>query len=461
MIKLNYNSNLLQIINKKNIFFFLVFLLINNCSFDNKTGIWGDSEKEKRKISEIEKKQKEIIDVEKIYSSEFIYNKEKKLVKNISLSKPQNNQSWPMSSMNHQNFLGNIRLSGIDNVFLKKKIGKDKFLMHKSFMPLLFFKDNIILSDDSGTIFNITKRGKINWKKNIYKKVYKKIYKNLVLSIYENNIYVADNIGFIYAINFNTGELVWIKNYGVPFKSNMKIFNDKLFLIDQDNKILCFNVNDGSLIWNILSIESFIKSQNLLSLAISKQGELFALTSSADIFKIIMSTGRIIWSRNTAGSMYANATDFFNTSGIVLTDNEVIFSSNFTIFSFDANNGELKWKNELDSVSVPIVDGKTVFTVTHNGFFVILNKNTGEIISSTNILKILKEKHQNTVVKSFILGSGKVYSITSNGFIIVNSAISGKTEYFRKVGSANISNLIINNGSLYFIAEKSKLIGFN
>ena len=75
--------------------------------------------------------------------------------------------------------------------------------------------------------------------------------------------------------------------------------------------------------------------------------------------------------------------------------------------------------------------------------------------------KILKEKHQNTVVKSFILGSGKVYSITSNGFIIVNSAISGKTEYFRKVGSANISNLIINNGSLYFIAEKSKLIGFN
>ena len=59
MIKLNYNSNLLQIINKKNIFFFLVFLLINNCSFDNKTGIWGDSEKEKRKISEIEKKQKE------------------------------------------------------------------------------------------------------------------------------------------------------------------------------------------------------------------------------------------------------------------------------------------------------------------------------------------------------------------------------------------------------------------
>ena len=60
---------------KKNLIFFLIFILLNNCSFDNKTGIWGDSEKEKRKISELEKKQKQILDVEKIYSSDKIYSK--------------------------------------------------------------------------------------------------------------------------------------------------------------------------------------------------------------------------------------------------------------------------------------------------------------------------------------------------------------------------------------------------
>ena len=74
-------------INKKNLIFFLIFILLNNCSFDNKTGIWGDSEKEKRKISELEKKQKQILDVEKIYSSESIYLKDKLLTKNIILSK--------------------------------------------------------------------------------------------------------------------------------------------------------------------------------------------------------------------------------------------------------------------------------------------------------------------------------------------------------------------------------------
>ena len=47
----------------------------------------------------------------------------------------------------------------------------------------------------------LIRNGKINWKKNIYKKIYKKIYKNLIFSIYQNNIYVADNIGFIYSID--------------------------------------------------------------------------------------------------------------------------------------------------------------------------------------------------------------------------------------------------------------------
>ena len=86
--------------------------------------------------------------------------------------------------------------------------------------------------------FDDNKRGKINWKKNIYKKKYKKVYKNLTFSIYKNNIYIADNIGFIYKINSANGEVVWIKNHGIPLKSNIKIFKDNIFLINQDNRLL-------------------------------------------------------------------------------------------------------------------------------------------------------------------------------------------------------------------------------
>ena len=132
-------------------------------------------------------------------------------------------------------------------ILLLKINGEDiAFDIEDLFFPIFFFKNNIIFSDNRGTIFNINQDGEINWKKNIYKNIYKKINKSLVFSIYQNNIYIADNIGFIYSIDLGNGKLVWIKNHGIPIKSNIKIYKDKIFLINQDNRILCFNTKNGS-----------------------------------------------------------------------------------------------------------------------------------------------------------------------------------------------------------------------
>ena len=446
---------------KKNLIFFLIFILLVNCSFDNKTGIWSGSKKEKRRISELEKEQKQTKVVDYIYSSKSVYSKEISLTKKISISNPKKNLSWKMSSLNQQNFLGNIYLSGIDNIFLKKKIGKNKFPISKIISSPLVFENNIIFSDHNGTIFNINQNGEINWKKNIYKKIYKKVYKNLVFSIYQNNIYVADNIGFIYSIGLNNGKLVWIKNHGIPIKSNIKIYKNKIFLINQDNRILCFNTKNGSKIWDIRSVPSFIKLQNFLSSAISKQGDVIAINSSGDLLKINANNGKIAWSLNTLESTLAHATDFFKSSEIVIIDDNIIFSSKSSIFSYNLNTGYTNWKQEVSSIGAPIIDGKNIFILTDNGYFVIIDKDTGKIISSTNILKILKKKKQETKITGFIMGSGKIYSVTSNGYLIVSSPVSGKVEYFKKIGDPVTSAPIINNGKLYILTKNSRIYGFD
>ena len=446
---------------KKNLIFFLIFILLVNCSFDNKTGIWSGSKKEKRRISELEKEQKQTKVVDYIYSSKSVYSKEISLTKKISISNPRKNLSWKMSSLNQQNFLGNIYLSGIDNIFLKKKIGKNKFPISKIISSPLVFENNIIFSDNNGTIFNINQNGEINWKKNIYKKIYKKVYKNLVFSIYQNNIYVADNIGFIYSIGLNNGKLVWIKNHGIPIKSNIKIYKNKIFLINQDNRILCFNTKNGSKIWDIRSVPSFIKLQNFLSSAISKQGDVIAINSSGDLLKVNANNGKIAWSLNTLESTLAHATDFFKSSEIVIIDDNIIVSSKSSLFSYNLNTGYTNWKQEVSSIGAPIIDGKNIFILTDNGYFVIIDKDTGILISSTNILKILKKKKQETKITGFIMGSGKIYSVTSNGYLIVSSPVSGKVEYFKKIGDPVTSAPIINNGKLYILTKNSRIYGFD
>ena len=145
--------------------YFLIFVLFVSCSFDNKTGIWSGSEEEKSRIAELEKQQKSTISTTKVYSSEDIYSKEISAVNSVSLTEPKTNSSWKMPGLNLQNFVGNIYLTGIRNNFLKKKIGKNKFSISKVMSSPLVFNDNIFFADNTGTIFSINQRGKINWKK--------------------------------------------------------------------------------------------------------------------------------------------------------------------------------------------------------------------------------------------------------------------------------------------------------
>jgi len=446
---------------KKKIVFFLALILITNCSFDNKTGIWDVTKKEEERIVELEKNQDKLKNRKKIFSSENIYTQEIALTQKISISNANKNSSWKMSNLNHQNFLGNLYLSGTNNIFLKKKIGKNKFSISKIMSSPLVFDNNIILSDNTGTIFNINQSGNLNWKINIYEKIYKKVFKNLVFSIYKNNIYIADNVGFIYSININDGKVLWIKNHGVPLKSNIKVLDEKIFLINQDNRAICLNVKNGSKVWDIRLESSFIKSQNFLSSAISTKDEVVFVTSSGDLIKSNLSDGKILWSTNTLESTMANASDFFKSSKIVIDDNIIIFSAKSSIFSFNINSGYMNWKRNVSSIGAPIIDGKNIFIQTVNGYFVILDKDTGSILSSTNILKILNKSKKQIFITGFVMGSEKIYSTTSNGYLIVASPITGKVENFMRIGDPIVASPVISNGKLYILTQKSRLVIFN
>ena len=443
----------------KNFFFILIFFTILNCSFDKKTGFWKGDEKEKERIAKLEKEQKnkEII---KIYSSEKTLLKEITSSRGNKLSSPSKNLSWEMAGLNNQNFTGNIFLSGIEQTFLKKKKGKNKYKLSKIISSPLITNDDIIYSDNTGTIFSINKNGVLNWKKNIYKKIHKKIYKNLVFSMYKNKIFVADNIGFIYAITVQTGELVWIKNHGTPIKSNIQIYKNKIFLINQNNRILCLSIKEGKKIWDIRSAISFIKSQNYLGIAISNNGYLIVLTSTGDLIKLQADTGQVYWNMNVIGSTVGNSTDFFKSSNIILKEDAIFFSALSTTYSYDMTTGLLNWSVKLGSHGDPIIDGDNTFIVTDDGYFLNIETKSGKIISSENIFKILKRKRRDTKISGFIMGSNKIYATTINGYLIVSSASNGKVEYFKKIADKILARPIISNGSLYILTSNYKIIGF-
>ena len=53
---------------------------------------------------------------------------------------------------------------------------------------------------------------------------YRRAIANFVRIVTEKDIiYIADNIGYAYSYNYKANNIIWAKNYKIPFSSNLKI----------------------------------------------------------------------------------------------------------------------------------------------------------------------------------------------------------------------------------------------
>ena len=120
-----------------------LLLFLSNCSFDNRLGIWDGIDEIKR-IAELEIQQSKG-NIIQVYSSKKSNLEEIPSNRIIKLNNPRKNDFWIMPGLNLQNNLGNIYLPGIENNFLKKKVGKNKFDISAIKSSPLIFKDNVIL----------------------------------------------------------------------------------------------------------------------------------------------------------------------------------------------------------------------------------------------------------------------------------------------------------------------------
>tara|TARA_E500000331_G_scaffold349638_1_gene393183 strand:- start:9552 stop:10883 length:1332 start_codon:yes stop_codon:yes gene_type:complete len=440
---------------KNKIIIFLLLTIVSSCSLDKDSGFWNGATIEKRKKDRAERdanpNNETVFSKKKFFSKEIIGNQ------TVSLGKIIEKEKWHVSGSNPSNFTGNIEFSGLLKKQTKKKIGKNKFKFFLSNNPPIVYQNSVLSSDNRGTIYSLNDLNQINWKINIYKKIDKKKYKSLSYTYFNNVIYVSDNLGYLYALSANTGKLIWLKNYKIPFRSKIKIFNDKIYLVNNINKLFCFKISDGSILWEHSTVDTRIKSQSFLALSIDKKGKIFFINSAGEITSINSSNGSFFWSFPTLDSIMEHKSDFFQTSDIVI-DNETLYFSNMNTntYSINSKTGFLNWKQNIESSLTPIISGKSLFILSHKGFLVNIDKKTGQLLWSK---KIFKDK-RNPFSTGIIMGSNKIYATNSEGYISVISATSGDILVQKKIAKSIYSNPIIVNSKLYILTGNSKLLIF-
>ena len=218
------------------IFILSLIIYFSSCSFDNKSGIWMNENQNLKK--------KNFPEFETLVSSKEIFKEIILHKKNFNFKKLDNkrNLNWSDIFYNESNNNENLAYENKNNLLFKsKKLTRSKV---KKFF--LFNKGNLILSDIKGNLIVFSlKDNKEKVKFNFYKKKFKKFDKNLNILANNDFIYVSDNLGFLYAYNYEENKIIWAKNYKIPFRSNLKISDDKLILADQSNNLYFFDLYSG------------------------------------------------------------------------------------------------------------------------------------------------------------------------------------------------------------------------
>ena len=141
------------------------------------------------------------------------------------------------------------------------------------------------------------KEKRIISKYNFYKKKFKKIKKKLNIIVENNVIFVADNLGYFYAYNYELNRVIWAKNYKVPFSSNLKIFNNKIAVSNQNNNLYIIDNKTGDLFKLIPTEETFIKNKFINNLSIVDENKLF-LNSFGSLYSINTDNMSVNWFNN-------------------------------------------------------------------------------------------------------------------------------------------------------------------
>ena len=422
---------------------FLLFIFITNCSLDTKSSLWT---KDKKIVREKQKSIKVLFKDEKALETEFNPGLKikltAKLINNSFINNFDNNNG-------RINYNGNL-----------KKISRFKFSKIDDFdefePEIIFLNNNVIFFDSKGSILKFDNSSKLIWKKNYYSKSEKKLKPILFFANNKDTLVVVDSISKYYAMNIKTGKLLWSKNHSAHFNSQVKVYRDKFFAIDSQNVLRCYSIKDGTELWKIETEKLLIKSVKKLSLLII-DNKVYFNNSIGDITAVDIESGDLLWLTPTQSSEIYDQSFFIKSSNLVANNNSIFLSNNNNdFFSLDVKTGILNWRHKINSTLTPTLVDNLIFTITMEGFLVVIESRQGNIIRVTDIFRQFKKKKRSKIKPvGFILGSENIYLTTDHGRLMIIDVTLGRTISILKIDNDKISRPFVLNQNLYIIKENS------
>ena len=250
------------------------------------------------------------------------------------------------------------------------------------------------------------------------------------------------NDGYMYALNGNTGAMLWKAYIGsYDFGCAPTVANGVVYMGSFDDNLYAFNARTGATLWKAPTGGRIGSSPALVN------GVIYVGSDDGKLYAFNASNGTYIWSVPTGNDIRSSPAV---ANGIVY-----VGSDDHKLYAINADNGTIRWTfTSGDQVrSSPAVANELVYVGSADHTFYAFNANTGAVL--------WKALTGGSIMSSPAVANGVVYIGSEDSKLYAFDAAKGTQLWIASTGGGIGSSPTLANGVLYIGSNDHKLYAFN
>ena len=248
---------------------------------------------------------------------------------------------------------------------------------------------------------------------------------------------------------------------------NGKIIENQLVLANQDNIIYSINLNTGKANWQFATSESKLKNNFQNTLVIDEfNSSIIFFNTSGELYSINYKNQKINWVLNFKTSVKDSFSDLFSSSPLATQNNNIIISTNNSIYNYNNTNGSKKWESPVSTDLKPIITKNNIFLFSKTNLLICLDIVSGEVVWSKNIFNSIntynsKELKKIGKIKNITIADYNILLFTSKGYLLNFDYKNGNIISIKDISKSGInSDPLFINGYFYIFDKKNRIIKY-
>ncbi len=284
------------------------------------------------------------------------------------------------------------------------------------------------------------------------------------VAYYDGRLFVTTGFGEILSVDPANGGLIWRAVASGPIRAAPTVTDGRVFAVTVDNQLEAIDAYTGVPAWTHTGI---LEVAGLLGGAspAAGTGVVVAAYSSGEVFAVRQETGRPLWSDSLASLRQVGAlASLSDIRGMPVLDGDTVFAishGNRTV-AIDLRTGARIWDQDIGGINTPWAAGEFLFMLTNANEVLALTRRGGQIRWVTALPRFddPEDRSGPIVWSGPVLAGNRLILVSSEGAGVLLSPQTGEPVDVFELRDGTEVPPIVADGTLYVLTDDGSVTAY-